>query len=77
MDKLVAECEDEILNTADTISITDRKVTCKNNCLSYINNHVLITSYCFYHLLLLLHKILVSKKIVNGILNIYKSHKRS
>ena len=32
----MAECEDEILNTADTISITDRKVTCKNNCLSYI-----------------------------------------
>ena len=36
IDKLVFECEDKVFNTTDTISITDRKVTCKNNCLIYI-----------------------------------------
>ena len=30
------EWEDEILNTTDTISITDDNVTSKNNCLIYI-----------------------------------------
>ena len=41
IDKLVLEREDEIfnaipLNATDTISITDKKGTCKNNCLIYI-----------------------------------------
>ena len=35
-DKLVLKCEDEILDTTDTISITYVKETCKNNCLIYI-----------------------------------------
>ena len=35
IDKLVLECKDEILNTTDTISIADKKVACKNNCLIY------------------------------------------
>ena len=35
IDKLALECEGEILNTTDTILITDKKVTCKNNCLIY------------------------------------------
>ena len=30
------ECEDEMLNTTDTISITDKKKTCKNYFLIYI-----------------------------------------
>ena len=32
-DKLVLEWKDQILNTTDTISIADQKVTFKNNCL--------------------------------------------
>ena len=41
IDKLVLECEDEILsaislNTTDTNSIAGKKVTCKNNCLIYM-----------------------------------------
>ena len=58
------ECEDEILSTTDTISITN-----KNNLFYlhyyFINNHALsITSYCFYRLLLLLHQILFTKRIL-------------
>ena len=34
-DKLMLEFEDEILNTTDTISIADKKETCKNICLIY------------------------------------------
>ena len=34
--KLTLECEDEILNTADTAQLLIKKVTCKNNCLIYI-----------------------------------------
>ena len=37
------ECKDEILNTTVTISIPDKKVTCKNNGLSYI---ILSTIMC-------------------------------
>ena len=36
INKLVLECEYEVLNTTDTISITDEKITYKNNCLIYI-----------------------------------------
>ena len=54
IDKLVLECEDEILNKTDAISITDKKVTCKNNCLIYIILLTIMrlifntTSYCLY-----------------------------
>ena len=41
--KLLLECENEILNTTDTISITDKKVTCKNNYLNYI---ILLLNIC-------------------------------
>ena len=46
--KLVLECEDDILNviplnTVDTIWITDKNVTCTNNCLIYI---ILLTIMC-------------------------------
>ena len=41
LNKLVLECEDEMLNTTDTISIADKKVKCKNNCLIYITIIVL------------------------------------
>ena len=43
INKLVLECEYEILNTTDTILITDKKVTSKNNCLVYI---ILLTIMC-------------------------------
>ena len=36
-------CEDEMLNATDIISITDKKVTCKSNCLMYI---VLLITIC-------------------------------
>ena len=68
IDKLVLECKDEILNTTDTISIADKKITCKNNCLIYtilLANIVFnIASYRFYWLLLLLYKILVKKEYI-------------
>ena len=41
LNKLVLECEDEMLNTTDTISIAGKKVKCKNNCLIYITIIVL------------------------------------
>ena len=66
LNKLVLECEDEMLNTTDTISIADKKEKCKNNCLIH---HVFdITSYCFCQLLLL-YKILGKKRILNAIIN--------
>ena len=76
IDKLVLECEDEILsaislNTTDTNSIAGKKVACKNNCLIYI---ILLTivfnipSYYFYQLLLLLYKILVKKRILKKLI---------
>ena len=37
----------------------------------FIDNHVFnITTYCLYQLLLLLHQILVKKRILSAILNI-------
>ena len=42
-DKLVLEYVDEILNTTDTISIVDKNVPCKNNCLIYI---IFLTIIC-------------------------------
>ena len=52
IDKLILECEDEVLNaypinTKDTISIADKKVTCKNNCPVYI---ILLTIMCLISL---------------------------
>ena len=58
IDKLMLECKDEKLNTTVTISIADKKVTCKNNGLSYIISStimylilltiVFISCYCYY-----------------------------
>ena len=44
------ECKDEMLSATDTISIADKKLIYKNNCLiNIIGNHVFnITSYSFY-----------------------------
>ena len=36
IDKLVLKFEDKVLNSTDTASITDKKVSCKNNCRTYI-----------------------------------------
>ena len=49
IDKLVLEFKYEVLNaipiyTADTISIADKKVTCKKNCLISINLMKIISS---------------------------------
>ena len=41
--KIVLECEDEILNITNTISIIGIKITCRNNCLTYI---ILLTIIC-------------------------------
>ena len=70
IDKLVLECKDEMLSATDTISIADKKLIYKNNCLiNIIGNHVFnITSYSFYWLLLLLYKVLVKKRILKVIL---------
>ena len=72
-DKLASECEDKILYATDTISITNKKVTCKNNCLIYI---ILLIIMC----LILLTIVSIScyyctrywlkKRILNAILNI-------
>ena len=64
------ECKDEMLSATDTISIADKKLKYKNNCLiNIIGNHVFnITSYSFYWLLLLLYKVLVKKRILKVIL---------
>ena len=49
IDELVEECnEDDTLNTTDTISITNKKVTCKNNCLIYIISLILLTIKKYY-----------------------------
>ena len=60
------ECKDEILNTTDTISIADEKLTCKSD--YRISSAIMcfnISIYRFYWLLLLLYKILVKKRILN------------
>ena len=44
IDKLVLECADEMLNTIDTILITDKKVACKSNCLIYIISFIIMYS---------------------------------
>ena len=33
IDKLVLECEDEMLNLTETVSIDDKEVTCKGNAI--------------------------------------------
>ena len=43
IDELLLKCENEILNTTANISITDKKLTCKNNCLIYI---ILLLNMC-------------------------------
>ena len=56
-DKLVLECEDEILHKTDTISITNKKVTCKHNCFIYITLLIImclillaiVSISCFYY----------------------------
>ena len=61
--KLVFECEDEILNTTETLS-DDKNVTCKEcNCLIHI-----ISNKHFYYLLLLLNKRLDRKRTLSIIL---------
>ena len=58
--KLLLKCEDEVLNTTETL-LDDKKRNMRKKYLSYshdfISNYmVVIISCCFYWLLLLLHK---------------------
>ena len=74
IDKLVLECEYEILNAFHWIQqilfqLLIKKVSCKNNCLVYI---ISMAINCFYQLLLLLHKILVKKEILNIFVLMFK-----
>ena len=75
IDKSILPCKDKILNTTDTISIADKKITCKNNCLTYI---ILLTIICLIQLAIVsiscyyYYTRYWLKKVLDAILNIYK-----